>query len=87
MKAEILNTDLHTFLVSFRWKSTETRFIVQGHGLTECIKKYDLNGIESVKIFDPAKGKFSRVSRETIIQLFSWDTETVEYLKGHYFFK
>jgi hypothetical protein len=87
MKHEIINTDFHTFYIEFAWKSTDNRFIVQGHGLIECLKKYDLNGIKAIKIFEPSKGKFMRVSKATIFQLFSWDTETMEYLKNHYFFK
>lgn len=87
MNKTIINTDLHIFLVSFRYKSTDNRFIVQEHGLIEVLKKYDLNGIESIKIFEPSKGKFSMVSKKTIFNLFSFDTETIQYLKNHYFFK
>jgi hypothetical protein len=83
----ILNTDLHTYLIKFRFQTTNGRFIVQGSGLMNCLKTYDLNGVEYIKIFDPVKARFERISRDKILQMFSWQTEDYEYLKNHYFFK
>lgn len=83
----IVNTDFNTYLVKFQFQSTECRFIVQGSGLMDCLKKYDKNGIEYIREFDPCAGKFKRVSRADILQNFSWDTEVFQYLKGHYYFK
>ena len=87
MESKILNTDLNTYLIKFKWMSTNNRFIVQGSGLMEVIKNYDKNGIEYIKIFDPVKYRFVQVSRAKILQLFNWETETLLYLKDHYFFK
>jgi hypothetical protein len=83
----ILNTDIHTFMIKLRFKSTNNRFITQGRGLIYCIKTQDVNGIEYIKIFNPVKAKFERISRSKILQLISWHTESFEYLKNHYYFK
>jgi len=87
MKNELLNTDYNTYLVKFRYQSTNNRFIVQGSGLMDCLKTYDKNGIEYIKIFNPVKYKFERISKEKLFNLYSWETETLEYLKQHYYFK
>lgn len=87
MEAKVVNTDLHTFLVKFQFQSTNNRFIVQGSGLMEVLKKYDLNGVEYIKIFDPVKCTFKRVSKKFILSFFSWETEVYLYLKDHYYFK
>jgi hypothetical protein len=52
-----------------------------------CLKTYDLNGIEYIKVFNPVKARFERISRDKILQMFSWQTEDYEYLKNHYYFK
>lgn len=87
MTNALINTDYHTYLIKFKWMSTNNRFIVQGSGLMDAIKQYDKNGIEYIKIFDPVKYKFKAISRAKILQLLSWETETYLYLKDHYFFK
>lgn len=87
MESLIVNTGYHTFLIKFRYQTTNGRFIVQGQGLMNCLKTYDKNGIEYIKIFDPHKYTFKQVSKETLFNLFSWDTETMEYFKNHYYFK
>ena len=87
MESKILNTDLNTYLIKFKWMSTNNRFIVQGSGLMDVIKNYDKNGIEYIKIFDPVKCAFKSISRAKILQLLSWETEALIYLKNHYYFK
>ena len=87
MKSGFLNTDYNTYLVKFQWKSTNNRFIVQGAGLMQVLKEYDVNGVEYIKEFDPVKGTFKKVSRAKLLQAFSWETETYIYLKSHYYFK
>lgn len=87
MKSGILNTDFNTYLVKFKWQSTNNRFIVQGAGLMEALKTYDKNGVEYIKEFDPIKCTFKRISRAKLLNLFSWETETFLYLKDHYYFK
>ena len=51
------------------------------------LKEHDKNGIESIKVFDPSKEKFVRVSKKDILNFASWETEVSEYLKTHYYFK
>ena len=85
-KAKIINTDERTFLVSFMWKITSNKFIVNKQGLIDVLKTQDTNGIESIKEFSYANNKFMRVSKKDILQLFSWDTENILYLEKHYYF-
>jgi hypothetical protein len=87
MKSGVLNTDFNTYLVKFQWKSTNNRFIVQGSGLVDVLKQYDVNGVEYIKEFDPVKGTFKRISRKKLLNAFSWETETYLYLQSHYYFK
>lgn len=88
MKTSYYNTDLRTFLISFQYRSTCKNFIFQsGEELLEILKTQDKTGIETIKEFDPNKGSFKRISKKDFLQNFSWETETSEYLKTHYFFK
>lgn len=87
MKNSVINTDLNTYLVKFNFQSTNGQFITQGSGLMDVLKEYDKNGIKYIKIFDPVKYTFKSISRNKILQFFSWETETHEYLKNHYYFK
>ena len=87
MKNGILNCDFNTYLVKFRWKSTNNVFIVQGSGLMDVLKQYDINGVEYIKEFDPSKAAFKRIAKEKLLQAFSWETETFIYLQSHYYFK
>ncbi len=87
MKSGVLNTDFNTYLVKFQWKSTNNRFIVQGSGLVDVLKQYDVNGVEYIKEFDPFKETFKRISRNKLLNAFSWETETYLYLQSHYYFK
>lgn len=87
MTNAVINTDFHTFLVEFQFKSTNRCYIVQGAGLMEVLKTRDLNGIYSIKVFDPGKGTFKKISRKDLLTSYSWETETCLYLKNHYYFK
>ena len=88
MKTPYYNTDLRTFLISFQYRSTCKNFIFQsGEELLEILKTQDKTGIETLKEFDPNKGSFKRINKKDFLQNFSWETETSEYLKTHYFFK
>ncbi len=87
MKNTAINTDLNTYLVQFNFQSTNGQFITQGAGLMDVLREHDKNRVKYIKIFDPHKCTFKRVSREKILQLLSWETEAYEYLKNHYFFK
>lgn len=89
MKNEFLNMSFRTFLVSFAWKSTDKKFICQGAGLIEVLKNFgtDSKGVEYIKEFDLYKNTFKRISKETILNQFSWDTENYLYLKSHSYFK
>ena len=87
MKNTVINTDYHTYLIKFQWKSTNNRFIVQGSGLMEVLKEYDKNGVEYIKEFDPVKCTFKRIAKDKLLSMFTWDTETHLYLEDHYYFK
>jgi len=88
MKTSYYNTDLRTFLISFQHRSTCKNLIFQsGEELLEILKNQDKTGIETIKEFDPNKASFKRISKKDFLQNFSWETETSEYLKTHYFFK
>jgi len=88
MKTSYYNTDLRTFLISFQHRSTCKNFIFQsGEELLEILKNQDKTGIETLKEFDPNKASFKRISKKDFLNNFSWQTETSEYLKNHYYFK
>jgi len=87
MKNSVINTDLHTYLIKFSFQTTNGQFITQGSGLMDVLKEYDKNGVKYIKIFDPVKYAFKSISRAKILQLLSWETETLIYLKDHYYFK
>ena len=81
------NTDKRTFLISFQHRSTNKNFIFQsGDELLEILKKAQ-TGVETLKEFDPNKATFKRVNKKEFLQRFNWETETIEYLTNHYFFK
>ena len=81
------NTDLRTFFISFQYRSTNKSFIFQsGAELIEILKKAE-TGIETIKEFDSNKATFKRVNKKEFLQRFNWETETIEYLTNHYFFK
>ena len=82
------NTDLRTFFISFQYRSTNKNFIFQsGEELTAILKTYDATGVETIKEFNPSKATFQRISKKDMLQCFNWETETIEYLTNHYFFK
>ena len=87
MKNTVINTDLHTYLIKFNFQTTNGQFITQGAGLMNVLKEHDKNGIKYIKIFDPVKCAFKSISRAKILQLLSWETEALIYLKNHYYFK
>jgi hypothetical protein len=84
-----LNCDIRTFAIKLKWRSNDNLFICQDNGLIEAIKSDDKEhkGIEYIKEFDPGKGQFVKVSKESILNHFSWDTESYLYLQNHYYFK
>jgi hypothetical protein len=87
MKTLINVHGMDLFLIEFRYKSTDNKFIVSANQIADCLKTYDAHGIKSIKRFDPSKNTFKRVSRAEILNLVSFDTESVLYLENHYFFK
>lgn len=87
MKNAVINTDLHTYLIKFNYQSTDGQFITQGSGLMDVLKEHDKNGVKYIKVFDPVKYTFKSISRAKILQLLSWETESLIYLKDHYYFK
>ena len=87
MEATILNTDRVIFLVKFQFQITEGKFITDLFGLVDVLKTNDKNGVEYIKMFDPAKNKFKRASKQDILKFYTWYTEQHEYLTSHYYFK
>lgn len=87
MQNTILNTDKRTFFITFLFQSTNGKFIFQdANDLLFILKNYDKNGIDKIQEFNPTNGKFEKVSKADLLSCFSWETETAEYLKTHYFF-
>ena len=88
MKNTYLNTDKIILLITFMWKGTDKKFMCYTEKeFMHILKTYDQNGIENIKQFNPIKNTFIRISKKQILAFFSWDTETSEYLKKHYYFK
>lgn len=88
MQNNILNTDTRTFFITFLFQSTKGKFIFQNaNDLLFILKNYDKNGIDKIQEFNPTKGKFEKVSKADILSFVSWETETAEYIKNHYYFK
>jgi len=81
-------TDNRIYLVKFQHTITNGKFITAE--LVKCIEENepsDGRGIEYVKVFDPVKNTFKRISKDDILRFHSWDTEAMEFFKLHYFFK
>lgn len=86
MKTTILNTDTDIFLIKFKFSSTNGKFIFNDiNDLPELLKN-NTKGIEYIKRFNNDTNTFKKVSKETILNLSSWETETNLYLKNHYYF-
>lgn len=85
----LINTDKRTFLIKFQYRSTNGQFIFQEpKELMELLKDFDqTSGIEYIKEFEPFKYKFSKVTKQSILNYCNWHTESFEYLKNHYYFK
>ena len=83
----IINNDNRTFLITFSWKRTDRNFMVNHPmSMMEVIKQYDYKGIESIKEFHPAQGKFKRCSKKSILNWANWHTEASIYLTAHSYF-
>ena len=81
-----LNADNRIYLVSFAWRATNGKFITTDLG--QCIKDNDQGrGIDYIKALDPIKNSFKRISKKDILSFESWNTETVEILTKHSYFK
>ena len=88
MKNTFLNLDKRTFLIKFNYQSTNGKFLFQEPSqLLEILKTQDKNGIDKILELDHKDFKFKKVSKKTILDFSSWETETAEFLKTHYFFK
>ena len=88
MQNTILNTDNSTFLITFKLQSTRGKFIFQKPiELKYILENYDKNGIDKILEFDQHKAKFTRVSKERILNFCNWETETILFLEKHYYFK
>ena len=84
----MINLDTRTFLVKFKFQSTNYKFLVnKPEDLKLVLERYDKNGIEYIKEFDVVKMRPIRVSKDTIRAWAGWHTETDLYLSNHYYFK
>lgn len=88
MKNILLNANYRIFAIKLKSIQVDNLFICKGSGLIEAIKTDDIDrkGIEYIKEFDPVKCTFRRVSKDSILNHFSWDTESYLYLQKHYYF-
>lgn len=75
------------FLVEFTNQFPRNRFVCHQDQLMECIKRYNRNGIKSIKRLDPSKGAFKKVAAHHILQLYTWETESYLYLTELSYFK
>ena len=81
-----INCSQTVFLIEFLHQYPDNFFICQKNSLLEVLKNEDKNGIKSVKIFDPAKNKFTVCSKKKILELMNYNTEFIEFSKKHYYF-
>ena len=82
-----LNTDHRLYLVKFQFTPVGGKFIT--NELAKCIKDNEPRngrGIEFIKTFDPSTNKFIRISKPKILEFHSFDTESHEFLRNHYYF-
>ena len=77
----------NVFLVTFKNQVGNSKYICQRDGLMEVLQKEDKNGIESIKVFDFQKNSFKRVSKKDILTWYTFDTEIIEYLSKHTYFR
>lgn len=81
-----LSADKRIFLVKFSFTSVNDKFLTTDLGRT--IKEHDPGrGIDYIKEFDPVKNTFKRISKADILRFHSWNTESLDILKSHYYFK
>lgn len=88
MNKATICTDQRMYLVKFQFTQTRGKFITTE--LAKCIKENEPKngrGIEYIKVFDPVKNTFKRISKDDILMFHSWDTESMEFFRSHYFFK
>lgn len=81
MKKYILATN-GLFLIKFRGSSQLYAFNNSKAGnLAEVIKHNNKHGIEFLKVYNPVKNNFKRLSKDQVKFYFNWDTESFEELK------
>ena len=86
----IINTNIRTFIIQLSWRISNSQFIFQnGLELKHILETYDKEnkGIDFIKTFDSKKQKFVRISTKELLNIFSWETDFMEFSKTHYFFK
>lgn len=72
------------FLVTFAFAYPNDKFIVRGTGLVDVFKSD--KHVKSIKSLNHVTDKFDRVSKKDVLKLYSYDTESYEYLSKHWFF-
>lgn len=84
----VLNAGENIFLISFLFQGSKGKYIFKSASdLLFILKNYDRNGIDKIKRFNHSNYKFEKISKLNILEFYSYDTELIEYLKNHYYFK
>lgn len=77
MKNIIINTDNERlFLITFNNKSTNNNIICNAEGMGEALRTYNKTIVKSIKVLNREKAKFERLSKETLNNFTSWNTDT-----------
>ena len=90
MEHKELTGNRHIFLVKFLWRGYHNVVITNSVGKTLLNIKNDsdpaTDEIDFIKVFNNASCKFERISKKDILLIESFNTESFEYLKNHYYF-
>lgn len=87
MQSNYINTDGRIYLITF--KNNTTKYICNsGAQVIKCLKENDKhNALQSIKIFEASKNKFTRASKDTLKMFLIWDANSTEFFGSHYYFK
>jgi hypothetical protein len=88
MQNATINTDSRIYLIKFSFRLSGGKYIfTNANELVKLLKENDKTGIEYIKTFDPVKDKFARISKSDFLQFNNWQTEAMQFLQNHYYFK
>lgn len=75
------------FLIDFHGVAQHFIFHNKPEMLGNLISEHGKHGIVSIKLYDPAKGAFKKLSKKEVENWFNWDTHSIEHLKKINFIK